>query len=764
MKGFITCSTYRVLDEKPYVFLYGRMENNEAFAAVIPYKPYFYILQKDVKKAEKLEEIESEKTKLKNFNGEMVTKLIAQKPSDVPELRKLFESNGIMCYEADIRFAQRFLIDSDLKGSIEIEGDADYQDNIKVFKNPLLKPIEFWPKLKVLSIDIETSGNAGEVYAISLASDGYEKVLIRADKKLKNAVPCKSEEHLLETFLEELNKFDPDIITGWNLIDFDLKVLQERLREYGLDLTIGRGNAKCRLRIEKDFMRESRADAEGRIIIDSMHLLRGAFIKLEDYRLETAARTFLNEGKSVQFKDKAKEIEQMFKKNPQKLAEYNLQDARLVIKIIEKSNALNLAIERSLLTGMPIDRVSASIASLDSLYIREAKKRGIVCPSMNYIEKSSMVKGAFVMEPKPGIYDYVLVLDFKSLYPSIITTFNIDPSCYSENCSKGMVKAPNNACFRNENGILPSIIHKLWVSRDAARKRKDELARYAIKILMNSFYGAMASPNSRFFNMAIANAITAFSREIIQNTAEEIKKKGYEVIYSDTDSCFVVSKAKSFEEAQAIGDKLAKQVNDFYKNHVKKKYKRESFLDMEFDKCFVKFLMPRLRKTGVGAKKRYAGLLMKDGKETVDITGLEFVRGDWTELAKKFQYELLDRLFHDKPLFPFIAEFVKKMHKGEFDSRLVYRKTARKNIDEYTKTTPPHIKAARKMEKVESNIIEYIMTEDGPEPLSNIKHAIDYEHYLKKQLKPIADAILCFSNQTFEDAMKGTSQQTLGNY
>ena len=122
--------------------------------------------------------------------------------------------------------------------------------------------------------------------------------------------------------------------------------------------------------------------------------------------------------------------------------------------------------------------------------------------------------------------------------------------------------------------------------------------------------------------------------------------------------------------------------------------------------------MPKLRKTEVGAKKRYAGLVIKDGKEKIDITGLEFVRGDWTELAKKFQYELLDRLFHDKQILPFILEFVNKLEKGEFDSQLVYRKTARKNIDEYTKTTPPHIKAARKMLKVESNIIEYVMTED----------------------------------------------------
>ncbi len=779
MKGFIVYSTYRYIGDSPYVFIFGRLENNEAFVAVTPFKHYFYIKESDMEKAKRLETFESEKTKFKTFNGEKAAKIFVEKPSDMPELRRLFESNAIQCYEADIKFAQRFLIDNDLKGGIEITGDSEYQDTLLVFKDPVIKPAKYWPKLKVLSLDIETRQDASEVYAISVAAENLEKTFIHTSKKLKNVVCCKSEEEVLEKFIDEVRAFDPDIITGWNLIDFDLKVLQERLRAYGMDLTLGRGNAKCRLRLETDFMKQSKADVDGRLIIDAMHLLKGAFIKLEDYRLETAARTFLGEGKLVKFKDKGNEIEEMFKKKPQLLADYNLQDARLVIKIIEKTNALNLAIERSTLTGMQIDRVSASIASLDSLYLREARKRNIVCPSMSFSEKQAMVKGAFVMEPKPGIYDCVAVLDFKSLYPSIITTFNIDPSCFvrkpegfrtpenghifecSEKCVKGMVKSPNGACFRNEDGILPSIIHNLWASREEARKRKDELARYAIKILMNSFYGAMASPNSRFFNMAIANAITSFAREIIQNTAVEIQKRGYEVLYSDTDSCFVLTRAKNREDAEEIGRKLALEINEFYKDYVKKEFKRDSFLDMQFDKCFLKFLMPKLRKTEVGAKKRYAGLVIKDGKEKIDITGLEFVRGDWTELAKKFQYELLDRLFHDKQILPFILEFVNKLEKGEFDSQLVYRKTARKNIDEYTKTTPPHIKAARKMLKVESNIIEYVMTEDGPEPLSNIKNKIDYEHYLKKQLKPIADAILCFSNQTFEDALKGNSQKTL---
>ncbi|HII14751.1 MAG TPA: DNA polymerase II [Nanoarchaeota archaeon] len=765
MKGFIVYTNYRLLDEKPYVFLIGRLENGEAFVTVSSYRPYFYIKEQDLKQAVKLDQFEHEKTQMKDFEGEKAARIFTQKPSDVPELRHLFESNGIKCYEADIRFAQRFLIDHELKGTVDIEGDYEYQDTLRVYREPRLKTCEFWPELKVLSIDIETRRDAKELYAIALASKEKDTALIVSEKKVKGAVACKDEEELITKFLASVNEYDPDIITGWNLIDFDLKVLQERCRGYGMELAIGRGGKKCRLKIEADFMKTSKADAEGRIIIDGMQLLRDAFVKLEDYRLETAGRTLAGEGKLVKFTDKGREIEAMFLENKQLLSEYNMQDAKLVLKILEKTNVLNIAVERSILTGMPIDRVSASIASFDSLYLREARKRGIVCPCASYAEKMERVKGAFVMEPKPGIYDNVIVLDFKSLYPSIIRTFNIDPASFAAGCKgKNLVKAPNGACFRNEDGILPEVIQRLWEAREIARKRKDETARFAIKIHMNSIYGAMASPNCRFFNMDIANAITSFARQIIQASAAEIEKKKYGVLYSDTDSCFVVSRAKTPEEANEIGRGLAAEINEFYNGLVKKEFKRQSFLEMQFEKCFSKFLMPKLRKSETGAKKRYAGLYVKNGKEAISITGLEFVRGDWTELAKRFQYELLDRLFHNKEILPFISEFVKKLQGGEFDSLLVYRKTARKNLDEYTKTTPPHIKAARKMEKVENNRIEYIMTEDGPEPMEKIEHKIDYGHYLKKQLKPIADSILTFFGQTFEDAAKGVKQQTLGNY
>jgi len=343
-------------------------------------------------------------------------------------------------------------------------------------------------------------------------------------------------------------------------------------------------------------------------------------------------------------------------------------------------------------------------------------------------------------------------------------TFNIDPYDFvGKKKGKNLVCAPNGACFRNAQGILPSIIKDIMKHREEVKKKKDLVSSFALKTLLASFYGALGSPVCRFFSMDMANAITAFARFTIKETAELIRKEGYEVIYSDTDSIFVVSRAKNVKEADKVGEKLQKTINSYYDKIIPKKYGRKSYLELEYEKCFVKFLMPKLRGSEKGAKKRYAGLLIKNGKEEIKFTGLEFVRRDWTELSKTFQLTLLDLIFHEKDVQSFVKKFVEDLKKGKYDKQLVYRKSLRKPIEEYV-VTPPHVKAAKKMEVIDSSLIQYVITTDGPEPLSNIKHEIDYDHYINKQIKPIADSVLCFYDLTFDDLIKGNSQKTLFNY
>ncbi len=770
MKGFIVYPDYKVVDDRAYVVLYGRLENGESFCTVNYFKPYFYIKKSDLKKAEKLEDFEVCESGFKNADDEEVVEIVVDVPADVPKVRKSFSENKIKHYEGDIKFPYRFLIDNNINGCVDISGEYIKENNIdRVYNEPELKSCVFKPKLRVLAIDIETDMESKEIYCISMVCDDYKKVFAVSDKKVKNAESFKDEEDLLEAFVVKVNELDPDVITGWNVIDFDLKIIYEHCKKHKIDFRIARDESRIKLTIEENFFRESKANVAGRVVLDALHLLRSSFVKVNDYKLDTVAFELLGEKKAIQFDDKGAEIEEMFKKDIQRLVDYNLKDSELVIRIVEKIGVIDLTVQRSMLTGMPPDRVNASIASFDSLYIKETRKRKLVVPTSDYgIEKTEDTVGGYVRESEPGIYDYMIVLDFKSLYPSIIRTFNIDPLGLVADCKgKNLISVPSGTCFKRELGILPELIEELWEHREVARKEKNELSRYAIKILMNSFYGVMASTSCRFFSTKLANSITETGHFLIKLTSKKIEEMGYRVVYNDTDSCFVVSNATDLKEAEKIGKKLQDDINNFYDSYLKKEFGVKSFLELEFDKCFVKCLMPKLRGSEKGAKKRYAGLMIKDGKERIDITGLEAVRGDWTDLAKKYQNELLDRIFHDKDIINFTRKFITDVNSGKYDDLLVYKKSLRKDLADYAVETP-HKKAAKKIlahgGKISSNIIRYVMTTDGPEPVGYVDHKIDYAHYIEKQIKPIAESVLVFFGQDFDDILKGDKQKGLGDY
>ncbi len=788
MKGFIVDRTYRIIKdevgkEHAYVYLFGRLANGESFLAINPFQPYFYIRTADLEKALKIAPVTHEATTLTTMRGEPVTKIILAIPKDVPTVRRAYEDAGIPCFEADIRFTQRFLMDRGIYATLDLHGEhkkGQYVD--RIYEAPLLTPVDSTPTLTTLSFDIETSMDGERLYCISLATTtGGKRAPTTtlfldhgtAEPKGAHIERFTDEQQLLERFSQLIKEHDPDIITGWNCIDFDLAFLKRRYDHHKLPFRLGRADWESRLRLEKTYLKDSTADVAGRQVLDGIHLLRSSFIRLDDYKLETAAQTLLGTGKLIKGDDRHTEIERLYHEAPEQLVAYNKLDAELVLDILDKLHLIELTTLRSQLTGLTMERVRASIASFDSVYLRKMHERGLVAPSTTYTEKAERITGGYVMQSKPGIYEHIVVLDFKSMYPSVIRTFNIDPvshlpDCKEQKTTKDVIVAPNGACFKNDDGLLPTIIQHLWEQRDAAKRRNDKVASLALKTLMNSFFGVLASPNCRFFSLDMANAITHFARHFIKLAIEKIEGEGYEVIYGDTDSVFVKTSATSVEQAEKIGTKIQTLINTFYDEYVTKEYYRRNFMELEAEKVYRKFLMPTLRGSDVGAKKRYAGLLVKDGKEELDFTGLEIVRRDWTELAKQFQLALLDKIFHEQEVTAFVKEFVAELKNGKHDDLLIYKKSIRKALSEYTKTTPPHVKAARILEQklggLPSTIIEYVMTTNGPEPVGYTTAPIDYDHYIEKQLKPIADSVLSFYNTTFDDLIAGSSQQTLFRY
>jgi len=784
MKAFIVYADYELINEQTTVKLFGRLENNQSFVSLNKIMPYLFVEEKHRNEIKKLlSKFGTESTNLTTFKGEKVIKISSKSHIELNKLSSVLHEKGIDTFEADIKPHIRFIIDNNLLGSINIEGEYDTNPNSKVdriYNNPIITPSDFKPKLKVISIDLE-AGSKSNLFCIGIYTENKKVNFMITDKKLKDTVSCKSEEDCLEKFKQELIKIDPDIITGWNMIDFDLVLLQELFKKHKIQFDLGRTNDNVRLRIESNFMRDSSADIPGRLVLDAMQLIQDPFIqeapsikkaKFESYTLENVSQQILGRGKLLKGDDRCEEIESLYKSNKlenlQKLSDYNIMDCELAYKILEKTGMIDLQVERSQLTGMQLDRVTGSIANFDSLYIRAARAKGLVSPTTRFGNKEERIKGGYVYSSSSGIYHNVLIFDFKSLYPSIIKTFNIDPASFLDKKEKSSIESPNKAYFKNQDGVLPLIIQRLHEAREKAKREKRELSSYAIKIIMNSFFGVLASPNCRYFNLDMANAITHFGQMIIKLTAEEIEKKyKMKIIYSDTDSVFVETNL-SKDKANTLSREIQEYINNFYKKYVKDNYNRNSYLELEFEKQYLSLMIPQLRtkqkaekEETKAAKKRYAGLLEINGKEEIEITGLEAIRGDWTEAAQEFQKELLDKVFHKEEISSFIKSYIKKIKDGKLDSKLIYRKSIRKKLDEYTKTTPPHVKAARQLSVLTSNIIEYIITTEGPEPIQKLKHKPDYEHYIDKQIKPIANQVLVLFNKDFDDIFKSSKQAKL---
>jgi DNA polymerase-2 len=770
MKAYIVNISSSSRDEKTFIQIFGRLENGKSFATEIEFTPYFYITEKDLNKAKNvLDSTTIEKTELKNKEGEKVVKISHQNKTEITKIIKAIHQKEINTYEADLSPTIRFIIDNNLHNTIEISGETEPSERVDlVFKDPKIKPSDKLIPLKVISLDIETDKETGDLFCIGLYGHNYKKNFILSKSPVEDAIECKSEQELLIKFKDEITKTDPDIITGWHVIDFDLNYLKKKFEENNLPFDIGRTNENAKIKIESNFFRSSSANIPGRQVLDGLNLIKDPFIQeapsiknkeFESYTLDDVSKAMLGEGKLISGKDRHEELNELYKTNKEKLVKYNIQDCKLAYELLIKTKIIDLAIERSILTGLPLNKLTGSIVAFDSLYIREARKRGIVSPTLHYQQKEERIKGGYVMEPIPGIYENILVMDFKSLYPSIIKTFNIDPISMLNKKEKNSIESPNKTYFKNENGILPDIIEKLHNERERAKKESRELSSYAIKIIMNSFFGVLASPNCRYFSLDLANSITHFGQYIIQLTAKKIKEKNLEIIYSDTDSVFV----KVEKNPILVGKELQNYINKFYVEDIKENYQRKSYLELEFKKYYKAFMLPKVRnaKVEAGSKKRYAGLIEKNGKEELEIVGLEAIRGDWTEAAKDFQIELLNKIFHKEDPIQFIKSYIKNIRSGKLDKKLVYRKSIRKDLEKYTKTTPPHVKAARLLDNIESNVIEYYITENGPEPIQKLKHKIDYEHYVKKQITPIADTILHFFNTSVDQISKNFEQKTI---
>jgi DNA polymerase-2 len=754
-RGFILQASYRVSPtgggrRVPVIHLYGRLESGAPFLVRDDrQRPHFYVRTADAG-APQLAGLETVPGDRHTFDGAPASRVDVTVPSDVPPLRDALHAAGIETFEADVRFASRYLIERGIKGGCEIEGDAVRGPAGVVFRNPLLRPAEVTLTPRVLSFDIETDAKSERLLAISLFSPDIDEVLIvdGSERAMpERATRCAGELAALQAFGERVRTLDPDVLTGWNIIDFDLSVLERIAARLGHDLDLGRDQGAMRIRKAEGYFGSGQASIPGRLALDGIDLLRGAFIRMDDYSLDAVAREVLGEGKAVagDARDRLAEIIHNYKHDLPAFALYARTDARLAFQIVEKLRLVELAFARSQLTGMTPDRVAASIASFDFLYLCELDRARIVAPSVRGSDSRvhAAQQGGHVLEPLTGLHANVWVFDFKSLYPSIIRTFNIDPVSFvpSAPVELDLIDTPGGS-FRREPAILPRLLDELFPRREAAKKRHDDVAAHAIKILMNSFYGVLGTSACRFYNPALANSITGMGKQMLLWSKAWFEAAGLTVLYGDTDSLFVSAGQEDPERATAEARRLVVDLNLELAQHIEKRWRVRSRLELEFEKLYLKLFLPHARNSTRGASKRYAGLVYAPDANAVEFVGMEVVRRDWTQLAKRVQRELYQRLFGNRPVDAYLADIVARVRKGELDEELVYHKNLRKVAADYTATTPPHVAAARKSAGGSGRSVRYVVTTAGAEPLDNLRHPLDREHYVEKQIKPVAEPVL----------------------
>ncbi|MFT7560110.1 MAG: DNA polymerase-2 [Flavobacteriales bacterium] len=737
----------------------------------------FFIQQSNVTVSQKL--LQSQKIPhtikelpLKTFEQTPVAGLYFQRSQELYQARELLTSNEITCYEDDIHVCERFLMERFIYGSLAFIGQlsSNARSRYRSYHQTYVKPFHYSPKLRALSLDIECSEH-GELYSIGLAAKGYRRVLMIGDAQKHTETDCPNwivwlanEKTLLESFIQHVQDFDPDIFIGWAVVNFDFRLLFKRAERHGLKLKIGRNHEQAHWRDARNEHNQGYVSMAGRVVIDGIDALKTATYHFDSFSLENVSQALLGKGKlSDDVHNRMDEINHDFKHNKIKLAKYNLQDCELVLDIFDHTQVLEFLILRSQLTGLELDRSGGSVAAFLNLYLPKLHRAGYVSP-VRPEDGGLASPGGYVMESRPGLYKNVLVLDFKSLYPSIIRTFKIDPLGLTEGLQNPEDAIPGykGAVFSRDKHFLPEIITSLWQQRDEAKRNSDQTRSQAIKILMNSFYGVLGSGGCPFYDTRLASSITMRGHDIMKTTAKWIENAGFTVIYGDTDSTFVwLNGDYTATEARSIGQTLQNDINIKWNTKIDKEFNLKSDLDIEFETHFSQFLMPTIRGSSVGSKKRYAGLIQKESGEELIFKGLETVRSDWTPLAKIFQHTLYSMVFAGQDVNTYIKTLIADTYAGKHDSDLVYRKRLRRALDHYIKNVPPHVKAARAADSRNKALgrpqqyqhkghIEYVITLNGPEAVEHQVSPLDYEHYVERQIRPIAEGILPFIDLSFD--------------
>lgn len=613
------------------VKLFGRTKNGKSITILAKdFLPYFYVTVPPGKIGNLAEDIFVIKTEEVNLflDGKDIvcTKVSIKFPWMVPDFRRRYSRFTFLA--ADIPFYQRFIYDNDLGSCVAVYGErienekytTDIVGKAEKFEN--ITP--FTPKLKILSFDIENSINTRRIYTICC-------VIRMLDGGLKyEEFYDEDETKIIKNFIKTIKKYDPDVITGYNIDGYDIPLVVERAGFHNINkLGIGRDLGELR-NINGRFWR-----LHGRIIADAWWNAKNE-LRPKKETLNHVAKILLGEEKKDVNPIK---IDEEWENDQKKVVEYCSKDAELALRILEKISVLEKSMDLATVSKLPLDDVLNGRTShlIDSILIREADRANIGVPLTKHKKKSSKIEGGYVFDVEPGLYHWVCVLDFKSMYPSIMISNNI---CFTTLNQNGEIVSPIGARFLKKDlkrGLVPKILESLMRERDDIKKEmkestNDDEIKYldglqdAVKILMNSFYGVFASTFYRFTDQKIGASITAFARENIKNIIKKLQSEGLNVIYSDTDSIFFQSPYKDLDKTIDFG------------NEISHRFSKEGSI-LEFEKILEPFFSH-------GKKKRYIGKIIWPNQDIV-IRGYETRRSDSFNLQSNTLKNVFNEVLND---------------------------------------------------------------------------------------------------------------------
>ncbi|MDP7506152.1 MAG: DNA-directed DNA polymerase [Candidatus Woesearchaeota archaeon] len=795
LKFFLLDISYKVAEGRPVVYLFGRtLDKKQVCVIDDSFKPYLWVVPEDDEMEKVKEELDGMKNEnlivsyeviKRNYLGESIdaVKVFARLPKNIPVIRnELKELESVRSVnEYDILYVNRYLIDKNIYPLSMLEAKGDFVESnfkVPVFKAERInrKGDEFLDELNVLAFDIEVYNPLGKsfvpekypVVMLSLYGKDFEKVITWKKFKTsnKNIEFVEGEAELIKRFVEIVEELKPDILSGYFSDGFDFPYLKKRAEKCKVRLNIGVDNSGVELLRDK-------VKVNGIIHVDIFKFMlkvMGRSFDIKSYSLDSVASELLGEKKQEvdienlanvwdgKGKEGVKSSAKDIAKELERYCDYNLRDSLLTYKLCMK--LLPNIIELVKIVGLPmfdINRMSFS-QLVEWHLIRQSVGFDILCPNKPHNDeirqrKSASFKGAFVYEPKPGLYKDIVIYDYKSLYPTIISSHNISPDTLNCDCCRDkseVIEVDDESYWfcKKKKGFIPYVIEDIITRRtrikEIIKKEKKsnpvlEARSAGLKLLANSMYGYYGFFAARWYSLECAKSVTAYGRKYINMVIDDAKEEGFNVVYSDTDSIFLTMKGKSKKNVEHFAEKINLELPEL--------------MELEYEGLYPRGLFVSAKMSSFGAKKKYA-LLSEKGD--IKVKGFESVRRNISAIAKEVQskvFEIVLKEENNEKALKYVKTVILKLKNKKIEmDKVVIQTQLTKDIDEYDNVSP-HVAVALRMEKkklpVGPGVLVRYVIKSGKEKISERarmpdeieEDEYDAEYYINNQVLPSVEKI-----------------------